>query len=63
LAEGKSGQEIATRLSVSPNTVRSHIQNIRAKLNVRSRLEAVTYAIRHGLGGGPTESYENETSR
>jgi DNA-binding NarL/FixJ family response regulator len=49
LAQGLSPRQIADRLVVSPNTVRTHIQNIRRKLLVRSRLEAVAFAVRHGL--------------
>ncbi len=49
LAEGKSGPEIAARLSISPLTVRTHIRNLMEKLGVHSRLEAVTYALHHGL--------------
>jgi DNA-binding NarL/FixJ family response regulator len=51
LADGISGGQIARKLSVSPNTIRSHIQNIRSKLNVHSRLQAVTLGIRHGIRG------------
>jgi two-component system nitrate/nitrite response regulator NarL len=49
LCEGGGGQEIARRLSVSRNTVRTHVQNILMKLDVHSRLEAVAFAVRHGL--------------
>jgi DNA-binding NarL/FixJ family response regulator len=49
LAEGENSRMIATRLSVSPNTVRTHIQNILTKLQVHSRLEAATFAVRFGL--------------
>ena len=49
LAEGAGSAEIARRLSVSPNTVRTHIQNILTKLQVHSRLEAAAFAIRHGV--------------
>lgn len=49
LARGNSTREIAELLTISPNTVRNHIQNILNKLQVHSRLEAVTLAIRHGL--------------
>jgi len=41
LAKGYSSKEIADRLSVSINTVRSHLQHIYEKLHVRSRTEAV----------------------
>jgi two-component system, NarL family, response regulator LiaR len=49
LTQGLSPGQIADRLVVSPNTVRTHVQNIRSKLLVRSRLEAVAFAMRHGL--------------
>lgn len=41
LSSGYSTKEIADRLSVSVNTVRSHLQHIYDKLHVRSRTEAV----------------------
>jgi two-component system nitrate/nitrite response regulator NarL len=49
LAEGASSQEIAERLSISPNTVRTHVQGILSKLQVHSRLEAAAFAVRHDL--------------
>jgi two-component system, NarL family, nitrate/nitrite response regulator NarL len=49
LVEGASSELIAQRLSISPNTVRSHIQSILPKLQVHSRLEAAAFAVRHGL--------------
>jgi PAS domain S-box-containing protein len=49
LAKGHGTRDIGQLLSISPNTVRNHIQNILRKLQVHTRLEAVTYAIRHGL--------------
>lgn len=49
LAGGASGRDIATRLHISPNTVRTHVQGILSKLQVHSRLEAAAFAIRHGL--------------
>jgi DNA-binding NarL/FixJ family response regulator len=41
LSKGYSTKEIAERLSVSVNTVRTHLQHIYEKLHVRSRTEAV----------------------
>jgi DNA-binding NarL/FixJ family response regulator len=41
LSKGYSSKEIADRLSVSVNTVRTHLQHIYDKLHVRSRTEAV----------------------
>jgi two-component system nitrate/nitrite response regulator NarL len=49
LAEGASSKAIAERLSVSPNTVRTHVQGILTKLQVHSRLEAAAFAVRHKL--------------
>jgi DNA-binding NarL/FixJ family response regulator len=41
LIEGDSRNRIAERLNLAPNTVRTHQQNIMAKLGVHSTLEAV----------------------
>jgi NarL family two-component system response regulator LiaR len=49
MAEGISGTDIARRLGISTNTVRTHIQSILTKLQVHSRLEAVAFALRRGL--------------
>jgi two-component system, NarL family, nitrate/nitrite response regulator NarL len=49
LVEGNSSREIAQALGVSPNTVRTHVQGILAKLQVHSRLEAAAFAVRHDL--------------
>jgi two-component system, NarL family, nitrate/nitrite response regulator NarL len=49
LATGAGGEEIAQKLNVSRNTVRSHVQNILTKLQVHSRLEAVAFAARHNV--------------
>jgi LuxR family transcriptional regulator, maltose regulon positive regulatory protein len=51
-----TGPEIARELSVSPNTVRTHIKNLYAKLGTHRRAEAVEHARALGLlaprGGG-----------
>lgn len=49
LASGASTKAIAEQLFISPATVRNHIKSILTKLGVRSRLEAVTLALRSGL--------------
>ena len=41
LAEGLSSQEIAARLYIAPVTVKTHLQNIYRKLNVKNRVEAL----------------------
>jgi DNA-binding NarL/FixJ family response regulator len=48
LADGLSDKEIGERLAVSPETIRSHMVSIFAKLNVDSRLQALLFAMRHG---------------
>lgn len=55
LVEGLDNAEIARRLGVSANTIRTHVQNILTKLGVRSRLQAAAFAVRHevvDVGGG-----------
>jgi DNA-binding NarL/FixJ family response regulator len=49
LAEGWSDKEIATRLHVGVGTVHSHVTNILSKLDVSSRLQALVFAVRHGV--------------
>ncbi len=49
LAAGRSNQEIAAALVLSPHTVGRHIANIYAKIDVHGRAEATAYVLRHGL--------------
>ena len=49
LMEGRSRNEVAALLHISPNTVRTHIQSILHKLNVHSALTAVAFARRAGV--------------
>jgi non-specific serine/threonine protein kinase len=53
LAAGLSNREIAAQLVLSVATVERHVANIYAKLDVRSRVEATRYAVRHGLATPP----------
>jgi two-component system nitrate/nitrite response regulator NarL len=53
LAEGMQGEAIARKLGISRNTVRTHVQSILTKLQVHSRLEAATFAVRHGIVDPP----------
>jgi PAS domain S-box-containing protein len=45
LARGLTGEQIARRLVLSPETVRTHIRNAREKLGASTRVEAVTMAL------------------
>lgn len=49
LTEGLATPEICERLGITPNTLRTHVQNIMGKLHVHSKLEAVAFALRHRL--------------
>ena len=56
IAEGLTNGAIATRLFISVNTVRNHVQSILAKLGAHSKLEALSVAIRDGLIDPPGPS-------
>jgi two-component system, NarL family, response regulator DevR len=49
LAQGKSNQEIANTLNLAEKTVRNYVSAVLTKLNCSNRIEAITYALRHGL--------------
>lgn len=49
LATGVTNKEIADELFITEQTVKNHVSNIFAKLGVETRVEAVLYALRHGL--------------
>ena len=45
MASGATNRTLATRLHISPATVRNHAHNIFEKLGVHNRVAAVAYAI------------------
>jgi DNA-binding NarL/FixJ family response regulator len=49
VAEGLANKEIARRLSISEKTVKAHLNNVFAKLDVNSRTQAALQAIRAGI--------------
>jgi len=49
IADGKTNKEIALELFLSQATVRLHVSNVLAKLNVGNRTEAAVVALKHGL--------------
>jgi DNA-binding NarL/FixJ family response regulator len=49
VAKGLNNRDIGQELLISENTVKNHIRNILEKLHLRSRMEAVVYAVREKL--------------
>jgi DNA-binding NarL/FixJ family response regulator len=52
IAAGRNNPDIAATLVLSPKTVRNHVSNIFAKLQVADRAEAIVRAREAGLGRG-----------
>jgi DNA-binding NarL/FixJ family response regulator len=53
IADGLTNTQIAEQLVVSPATVKSHINHLFAKADIRDRAQAVRYAYSHGLARPP----------
>lgn len=51
VSDGKNNQEIADVLQITSATVRTHMNNILKKLNLKSRTQAVAFAWKEGLMG------------
>ncbi|MCW3015511.1 MAG: narL, partial [Solirubrobacterales bacterium] len=49
VSHGLTSPEIAEQLVVTTGTVRTHLENVYAKLGVGDRAAAVATALRHGL--------------
>lgn len=49
IARGHNNREIAVALSISEKTVKTHVSNIFAKLQITDRSQAVLYAARKGM--------------
>jgi len=49
LVEGSSNTVIATKLSLSPRTVEHHITSILQKMDVQSRIEAASLALKNNI--------------
>jgi DNA-binding NarL/FixJ family response regulator len=49
IVKGNSNKEIATALSISEATVKTHINNILSKLGVNDRTQAATMALQRGI--------------
>ncbi|WP_369899831.1 response regulator [Bacillus manliponensis] len=49
IAKGRSNKEIAAELHIKEQTVKTHVSNVLAKLNVDDRTQAALYAVKHGI--------------
>jgi two-component system nitrate/nitrite response regulator NarL len=49
VAAGLRNAEVAKRLSIAEATVKTHVNNIFQKLELRDRVELAIYAVKHGL--------------
>jgi DNA-binding NarL/FixJ family response regulator len=49
IAAGNANKEIANKLGIAEETVKSHVTNILAKLHANDRTHAVTIALRRGI--------------
>ncbi|MES5954872.1 response regulator transcription factor [Bacillus fungorum] len=49
IAKGRSNKEIAAELHITEQTVKSHVSNVLAKLEVDDRTQAALYAVKHGV--------------
>jgi len=56
VARGSSNKEIAAALTISENTVKTHLRNILDKLHLANRSQAAAYAARAGLKPPETQS-------
>jgi len=54
ISAGMSNAEIASALTVTEGTVKSHVSRILTKLRLQNRQQAVVYAFRRGMASGVT---------
>lgn len=63
IGEGLADKAIATRLQLSPRTVRNHATSVYAKLGVRNRAEAMLWARERGMRGLPAPPNRSRRAR
>ena len=54
LAQGLTGEQVAERLFLSPETIKTHIRNAMNKLEANTRVHAIAIALREGFISAPT---------
>ena len=57
LAKGNTNSEIGEELFISEQTVKNHVHSVFKKLGVETRVEAVLYAVEHGLASPNYKQY------
>jgi DNA-binding NarL/FixJ family response regulator len=55
LAQGLTGEQVAERLFLSPETIKTHIRNAMSKLEATTRVHAIAIALREGFISPPTQ--------
>jgi DNA-binding NarL/FixJ family response regulator len=56
LAQGLTGEQVAERLFLSSETVKTHIRNAMTKLEAHTRVHAIAIALREGFISPPTQN-------
>jgi DNA-binding NarL/FixJ family response regulator len=56
LAQGLTGEQVAERLYLSPETIKTHIRNAMNKLEAHTRVHAIAIALRKGFISAPDGS-------
>ncbi len=56
LAQGLTGEQVAERLFLSPETIKTHIRNAMNKLEANTRVHAIAIALREGFISPPAQA-------
>ena len=57
LSQGLTGEQVAARLFLSPETIKTHIRNAMNKLEANTRVHAIAIALREGFISPPTAGH------
>mgnify|MGYP002037403158 CR=1 FL=1 len=57
VAQGESNPQIGEKLSISVNTVKTHLSNILKKLQLDNRAQAAAYAVEHGINSATSVGF------
>ncbi len=57
LSQGLTGEQVAERLVLSPETIKTHIRNAMNKLEANTRVHAIAIALREGFISPPTAGH------